>query len=133
VWSRHLSDPLSTLWYGIHTTFEEFRHLPAHKRLHARSFYFLLAGLLAAVGVLKRLPLSYGLYVLAAIVLPLCDPSSEEPLESMPRYLLVLFPLAIWFAWWLEEHTRLRRPALILSALAMVFYTACFATWRWAS
>jgi len=133
VWARHLSDPLATLWYGIHTILEEFRHLPAQGRLHVRPAYFLLAGLLAAVGVLKRLPLSYGLYVLAAIALPLSDPSVEEPLESMPRYLLVLFPLAIWFAWWLEEHTRLRRPALILSALAMLFYTANFATWRWAS
>jgi len=133
VWTRQLTDPLSTLWYGVHTTFEEFRHLLAHGRLHLRSFYFLAAGAVATVGVLRRLPLPYGLYVVAAIVMPLFYPSKEEPLQSMPRYLLVLFPLAIWLAWWLEEHPRLRRPTLVVSALLMLFYAANFSTWRWAS
>jgi len=133
VWTRQLTDPLSTLWYGVHSTFEEFRHLTAHGRLHLRSFYFLAAAAVATVGVLRRLPLAYGLYVIAAIVMPLSYPSREEPLQSMPRYLLVLFPLAIWLAWWLDGHPRLRRPTLAVSALLMIFYAANFATWRWAS
>jgi mannosyltransferase PIG-V len=136
IWGRHLSDPLATVWYGVRTTFDEYRHLPAHGRLHLTTFYFLLAGLLATVGVLRRLPLAYGLYAIVAILLPLSYPGATgagEPLESMPRYILVLFPLGIWLAIWLEEHPRLRRPTLVLSALAMVFYTANFATWRWAS
>jgi hypothetical protein len=133
VWGRHLTDPLSPLWYGISHSFQEFRHLPTTHRLHLRSFYFLAAGLVATVGVLRRLPLAYGLYVIAAIVMPLSYSGTGEPLESFPRYLVVLFPLFIWFAAWLEEHPRLRIPALAVSALLMMFYAANFSTWRWAS
>ena len=133
VWGRHLTDPLSAVWYGARTTFDEYRGLLSHHRLHITSSYFLLGALLATVGVLRRLPLAYGLYVIAAILMPLSYPGPVEPLQSVPRYLLVLFPLGIWFAAWLDEHPRLMPPALIISALLMVFFTANFATWHWAS
>ncbi len=136
VWGRHLADPLATVSYAVRTTFHEYRGLLSHGRLHFTAFYFLLAGTVATVGVLRRLPYAYGLYAIAAILMPLSYPGtggSGEPLESLPRYLLVLFPLGIWLAAWLEEHPRLRRPVLVLSALLMVFYTANFSTWRWAS
>jgi len=134
VWGRHLADPLSTVWYGVRTTFEEFHRLPAHGRLHLTAFYFLLGGAVATVGVLRRLPWAYGLYVIVAILMPLSYPGTAgdgEPLESIPRYLLVLFPLAMWLAMWLDGHPRLRLPLLLVSALAMVFYTVKFTTWHW--
>jgi hypothetical protein len=65
--------------------------------------------------------------------MPLFYPANAEPLESMPRYLLVVFPLFIWLAVWLERHPRLRLHALAISALLMMFFTASFSTWRWAS
>jgi hypothetical protein len=133
VWHRHLTDPLSPLWYGLTHAFREVRQLPSTHRLHLRSFYFVAAGMIATVGVLRRLPLAYGLYALAAIAMPLFYPANAEPLESMPRYLLVVFPLFIWLAVWLERHPRLRLPALAISALLMMFFTASFSTWRWAS
>lgn len=133
VWHRDFTDPMSSLWFGVSHSFQEFRHLPSTHRLHLRSFYFLAAGILATIGVLRRLPLAYGLYAVAAIVMPLCYPATGEPLESVPRYLVVLFPLFMWLALWLERHPRLRYPVLVVSALLMVFYTANFSTWRWAA
>jgi hypothetical protein len=133
VWHRHLTDPLLPLWYGLSHAFQEVRHLPSTHRLHLRSFYFVAAGMIATVGVLRRLPLAYGLYALAALAMPLFYPASSEPLESMPRYLVVVFPLFIWLAMWLERHPRLRLPALAISALLMMFFVANFSTWRWAS
>jgi Mannosyltransferase (PIG-V) len=133
VWHRHLTDPLSPLWYGISHAFQEVRHLPSTHRLHLRSFYFVAAGMIATAGVLRRLPLAYGLYALAALAMPLFYPASSEPLESMPRYLVVVFPLFIWLAMWLERHPRLRLPALAISGLMMMFFVASFSTWRWAS
>lgn len=92
---------------------------------------FLLAAIAAVIGVFRRLPLAYGVYVMAALALPLSYPVSSEPLMSLPRFLLVLFPLAIWFGAWLSEHPRAQRPALVLSALLMVVFVGQFATWHW--
>ena len=92
---------------------------------------FLLAAVPAVVGVLRRLPLAYGAYVIAALALPLSYPVAPQPLMSIPRYLVVLFPLGIWLGAWLLEHPRVRRPAFVLSAAAMAFFVAQFATWHW--
>lgn len=94
-------------------------------------FAFLLAGVVMTVGVLRRLPFAYGAYVLAALALPLSYPVASQPLMSLPRFLLVLFPLSIWLAMWLAEHRRAQRPTLIISAGLMVFFLAQFATWHW--
>jgi hypothetical protein len=92
---------------------------------------FLAAAVPAVVGVVRRLPLAYGVYVVAALALPLSDPASSQPLMSLPRFLVVLFPLFIWLAAWLAERPRLQRPALALSAVMMAFFLAQFATWHW--
>jgi hypothetical protein len=120
VWKRELEGPVVTIWRALHDP-----HI---------SLLFLLAAIPATIGVLRRLPAAYGLYVLAAILVATSDPiKGEDPLTSLPRYLLVLFPLAMWLAAWLEEHPRLRLPALALSALAMAVFVTRFATWHWAS
>ena len=83
------------------------------------------------MGVLRLLPLAYGVYVLAALALPLSYPVASQPLMSLPRFLVVLFPLSIWLAAWLAEHPRARAPALVVSALLMAVFVAQFATWHW--
>ena len=50
---------------------------------------------------------------------------------SLPRFLVVLFPLSIWLAAWLAEHPRAQRPALVVSRLLLAFFVAEFATWHW--
>ena len=68
---------------------------------------------------------------IAALALPLSDPVSAQPLMSLPRFLLVLFPLTIWLAARLADRPRVRMPALALSALLMALFVAQFATWHW--
>src|ERR1019366_4115320 len=94
-------------------------------------FAFLRAAIPALLGVLRRLPIAYGAYVLAALAMPLSYPVSYQPLMSLPRFLVVLFPLSIWLGAWLTRHPRAQRPALLLSALLMMFFAAQFATWHW--
>jgi hypothetical protein len=77
------------------------------------------------------MPLAYGAYVIVALALPLSYPVSSEPLMSLPRFLVVLFPLSIWFAAWLAAHPRAQRPALACSGLLMALFVAQFATWHW--
>ncbi len=92
---------------------------------------FLFAAVPLLVGVLRMLPLAYGSYVIAALALPLSYPVAPQPLMSLPRFLLVLFPLVIWLAAWLSEHPRAQKPALVLSASLMVLFVGQFATWHW--
>jgi hypothetical protein len=147
-WGRHFAGPYLALWDGLQAGVEGARQLLSMQRAHvyfpdaggspfvnAGHNLMLLAFLAAAVpmlvGVLRRLPLAYGVYVLAALALPLSYPVSSQPLMSLPRFLVVLFPLAIAFAAWLSEHARLRGPAIAASAVLMAFFTAQFATWHW--
>ena len=50
---------------------------------------------------------------------------------SLPRYIVVLFPLNMWLGAWLVTHPRARVPLLAGSALLMAFFLAEFATWHW--
>jgi len=147
-WSRHLVGPFTGVWDGLVAGFDGARQLLSFQRSHVYftvaggdpfiaathnllALAFLLAAIPAFVGVFRRLPLAYGAYALAAILLPLSYPVAPQPLMSIPRYLIVLFPLSIWLAAWLAERPRARRPLLVLSVLAMVFFAGQFATWHW--
>ena len=125
VWSRHFAGPYVGVWdglreagSGLHQLVLVIWHhgsLPSggvsvaseHNLLLA---LFLLGGAVAIVGVLRALPLAYGAYVIAALALPLSYPVRGQALMSLPRFLVVLFPLAIWLAAWLAEHPRAQRP-----------------------
>ena len=80
---------------------------------------------------LRVLPLAYGAYAIAALALPLSYPVPAQPLMSLPRFLVVLFPLSMALAVWLAAHPRARIPTLATSALLMAFFVAQFATWHW--
>jgi len=148
VWGRHFAGPYLGVWDGLKAAFEGARQLlsfqsrvvyfpsaPGSPTVAAAHNLTLLAFLLAAiplfVAALRRLPLAYGAYALAALALPLSDPVTAQPLMSLPRFLIVLFPLSIGAGAWLAEHPRATRPLLILSAVLMAVFGAQFATWHW--
>jgi Mannosyltransferase (PIG-V) len=148
VWSRHFAGPYWGIWDGLKAAFEGARQLLSAQRQHVyfptgadspfvgaghnlMLFAFLAAAIPAIVGVVRRLPLAYGAYVIAALALPLSYPVSSQPLMSLARFLLVLFPLGIWLGAWLAERPRLQRPVLVLSGVLMAFFVAQFATWHW--
>jgi len=148
VWGRHFAGPYLAVWDAAKAAFEGARQLLSFQRRHVyfsagsgdpfvsaghnlMLLAFLLAAIPAIVGAVRRLPLAYGAYVIAALALPLSYPVSSEPLMSLPRFLVVLFPLTIWLAAWLSEHPRVQRPAIALSASLMALFLAQFATWHW--
>ncbi|HEV7585323.1 MAG TPA: mannosyltransferase family protein [Solirubrobacteraceae bacterium] len=159
VWDRHFAGPYMGAWDGIRAGFEAFLEVTSLQGHHAYVskavsdplapparaltstvvspghnivlLAFLVAGALATVGVLRTLPLAYGAYVLAALALPLSYPTTSQPLMSLPRFLVVLFPLTIWLAAWLAARPRAQIPALGLSALLMALFAIQFATWHW--
>ena len=48
-------------------------------------FAFLVLGLVGTVGVLRRLPIAYGGYMVAAVALPLSYPVPPQPLTVTSR------------------------------------------------
>ena len=149
VWKRHFAGPYGGIWDGTKAGIAGLRQLLSFQRGHnyypaaggspfidAGHNVLLLAFLLLAipmlVGVLRLLPLAYGVYVLAALALPMSYPVAPQPLMSLPRFLLVLFPLNMWLAVTLVSRPRvLTRAVLVLSGLAMAFFVAEFSTWHW--
>jgi len=90
--------------------------------------------LVVAVAVLtlawRRLPLAYSLYALAVVCLPLLAPRTQVPLMSMPRFVLVAFPVMVAGAVLTDRRPVLRWTALALSIAALVFLAGRFALWR---
>jgi Mannosyltransferase (PIG-V) len=147
-WSRHFAGPIAGVWDGAKAAFDGARQLVSAQRAHLyfdtgpgspfigaghnlMLFAFLLAAVPLIVGVLRALPFAYGAYVLSALALPLSFPVAGQPLMSLPRFLLVLFPLNMWLGARLARHTRALTVALVCSGALLAFFTAEFSTWHW--
>lgn len=149
VWFRELSAPFVGVWDGWVAAYDGARQLLSGSRMpvyfersggdpyvvateNLVNFAFLLAAVPAVVGVLRRLPLAYGAYVVTALALPLSAPVAPQPLMSIPRFLAVLFPVYLWAGWWLAAGGRGRAAVtLACSTALLVFFSGRFATWHW--
>ncbi|MDQ6778850.1 MAG: hypothetical protein M3071_22085, partial [Actinomycetota bacterium] len=149
LWFHHFAGPFGGVWDGAVAAWDGLRQLihgstvPVYftlaggdpfaiAGLNLMLFAFLVLSAFAIVGTLRRLPIAYGAYVLAALALPLSDPVTPQPLASLPRYEIVLFPLFMWGAAWLEERGW-SDSGLAGSAVLLGWFTAMFATWRFVS
>jgi hypothetical protein len=146
-WNRDFAGPLVGAWDGAGAAFDGVRQLLSGSRdvayfeqsggdpfrvaaQNIALFGFLCFALVAAVGVLRRLPFAYGLYVVTALMLPLSYPVAAQPLMSLPRFLAVLFPLFMWLGLVCEERRMTDRVA-IASAVGLGLFVTQFATWQW--
>jgi hypothetical protein len=148
-WSRHFAGLYGGVWDGTRAAFEGIRQVLSFQRDHVYYpeaggspfidaghnlllFAFLLGAIPATVGALRLLPPAYGVYVLGSLALPLSYPVASQPLMSLPRFLVVLFPLNMWLAVRLVERPQaLRRAVLVVSGVAMAFFVGEFSTWHW--
>lgn len=148
VWFRTFAGPFVGAWDGLVAAWQGARQLlsgarePVYftawggdpfvgARHNVELFAWLVLALVATAGVLRRLPAAYGAYVVAALALPLSYPVAPQPLMSLPRFVAVLFPLAIWLAVWMTGRAVRERVVLAAFAVALAIYTGIFATWHW--
>jgi hypothetical protein len=148
LWGRHFVGPFAGVWSAAVAAFDGLRQLLSLQGHHSYFphaagaplvsashnvllFAFAVGAAFAVVGVLRTLPLAYGVYVLLALALPLSYPVGSEPLMSLPRFLLVLFPLSMWLGRWLASHPRARVPLFAASGVSLAFFTGAFASWHW--
>lgn len=144
LWLRHF-EPLGALTGGVRAAWLGLRQL-VHGSPTPRYFGenggdpfhiagdslmllgFLVFALLACAGALRRLPLAYGVYAAVALAVTLSYPLDAQPLMSLPRYMLVLFPLQMWLARWTGERRGVER-AVGVSAVLLGLFAAYFAHW----
>jgi hypothetical protein len=146
VWFRHFAGPFGGVWDGAVAAWDGLRQLlhgPPPPLYFTQAggdplmvagqnlmlFGFLVLGATALVGAFRRLPLAYGAYSLVALALPLSYPVAPQPLISLPRYEVVLFPLFMWGAWWISRRGW-AVPAVAALAVLLGLFTAEFASWR---
>jgi hypothetical protein len=149
VWLRGFAGPFVGAWDGVVAAVQGARQILSGTRepvlftaaggdpftvaghnLHL--FAWLLAALVALAGAARRLPGAYTAYTGAALALPLSWPVGPQPLMSLPRFLLVLWPLWLWLALWAHGGgPGRRRVAVALCAAGLVVSTGLFATWHW--
>jgi hypothetical protein len=79
------------------------------------------------VSCLRRLPLEYGAYAGLALMMCISSPVVQQPLVSLDRYVLTIFPLWMAAGAWIAKH-RLERPAVLIGAVLLAFYTVQFAS-----
>ena len=86
--------------------------------------------ILLTVFVWKKLPHLYGIYSVALMALFLTRLGSPQPLVSMARYVIEIFPAFLVLAEW-GGRPVVNRVILYLSWLGLLFFSAQFAIWGW--
>jgi Mannosyltransferase (PIG-V) len=148
-WSRELTIPLAGAWDGLVAAVDGVRQLASGSRspvyfeqaagdpfriaaINVMLFATLVFAVAACIGVLRRLPRAYGVWVAASLVLPLTFPVTPQPLMSLPRFVAVLFPVFMWLAI-VSDERRSTDVVVAVSALGLGLFTAQYATWHWIS
>jgi dolichyl-phosphate-mannose-protein mannosyltransferase len=151
-WHRHLSHagPLGGLWQGIRSGFDAFEQVITGSTTHVywpggigsdalhgamlnlEDLGFTLVFLALAVVAWRRFGAPYGLFALLALALPLSAPSARWPLESMPRFCLVVFPAFMALASLTRSAVR-QRAVVAVSAIFLGVAVFEWSVQQWVS
>jgi len=92
-------------------------------------FGFLIFSIVALIGSLRRLPFAYGAYAGVALLFTVSYPVDAQPLISLPRYVVTLFPLQMWLAQWCSRRTGGVDRAVGVSAVLLGLFAVEFTRW----
>lgn len=87
------------------------------------SIIFLILGILS----FKYSRLSYAIFAFLCYLAP----TLTGTFSSMPRYILVMFPVFIIWGKWLFKHDRIRRIWYVISGVWLIINMSLFLTGRW--
>lgn len=91
---------------------------------------FCLLFIAGTILVWKKLPAVYGVYLSSFMLLYLSTNTNIYPLLSMPRYVLVLFPVFMAMPA-IIQNKRIRLITLAAMSTGLLFFSAQFAIWGW--
>ncbi len=123
-WSKYLTFP----WQGLVGAWHGFWWRPPSEIIMVSLMEMLFAGIGLAVAVKAFfLRLSYGAYALASWLLGV----STNFWLSLPRYVLLLFPLYVWLSIW-AKNTERQMVVVFGSMLLLGLFVTQFTLGRWA-
>jgi hypothetical protein len=123
-WGRSLAPP----WESVTKTLSKIAHAHIPQTVANETLELAFTALMIVVlfAGLRRLRLSYLVYMAISILVPMCSAS----LMSMPRFALVLFPMfALFGLWGARQSFNNAYVAFSLSLLGL--FTVLFADWYW--
>jgi mannosyltransferase PIG-V len=139
-WGRHFRGPVVGVWgalkhglaaarhlLGASTDLKEPVSLDQEGLINLAALCFASAGV---IGAMRRLPTAYWAYALAGVVFALSFPTEQLVVKSLPRLIIVLFPLFMWLGV-VTERPSYRTIALVASATGLALFSALFASGYW--
>jgi hypothetical protein len=143
-WKRSF-EPLAGIPLGIYAALKSIvaiipgvdvrlaHHLgPLKNAHHLVELAFLLIGAWLLWYGRRRLPFAYTALAAVSLAMTTSVPATGEPLRSLPRFTLVIFPLWISLALWASEKRRVRATLAVCVPLLGV-WTYLFTAWLWAA
>ena len=130
-WNRAFSWP----WTTVINALQVARDTPFQYQEESQSWFYLatlivFAGLAIAGWRPGLLRPSHALYLTLGLLFPLFSATPHNPLLSLPRFVLVLFPAFILLAR-AARRPWLAYPLLVVSVLLLALYTIRFVNWFW--
>jgi hypothetical protein len=150
LWHRHLSPagPLGGLWDGLRAGWAGVEQLASGSHTHRywpevtdmdpmrvgllnlTSLAFLALFSWLTVIAWRRFGAPYGLFCALSLALPLSTPSSQWPLQSLPRLGLAVFPFFLALAL-IGRRPRVHTAIVAISALLLGVAVTQWALWQW--
>jgi len=123
-WDRHAAAP----WVSVWNTVEKIAHAHAPQTIANQSLelFFTALMLFVLVAGVRRVRLSYSVYMLLSILVPM----STGSLMSMQRFALVLFPMFALLALW-GSRPAVNNAYVSFSLPLLGLFTVLFAAWYW--
>jgi mannosyltransferase PIG-V len=150
LWHRHLSyaGPFGGLWDGTRAGVLGIAHVltrqPAQRHgaaqgadywlrldgLNAQAFLFLIVFVGLTIVAWRRFGAPYGLFAAVSLAIPLSEPAAKQPLLSMSRFGLVIFPLFLALAA-IGGRPRVHTAIVAVSSLMLGVAVVQWALWQW--
>jgi Mannosyltransferase (PIG-V) len=138
-WTREFKGPIIGFWGGVKNGVAAARSFlqgaPVNEPVSAvrgdlLNLATLAFGSLGVLGAFRKLPWAYSGYALAGLVFAISFPGNELVLTSLPRLVVVLFPIFMWLGI-ATERRGFYRAALAASAAGLGLLSAMFASGYW--
>jgi hypothetical protein len=126
-WQRDLANPLVTLGRG---TQDAFRYIGVYPGgYHTLDWLITVPVLAAGIYAAIRFRPTYGIYAVAALLVPLGSMFGARPLIAYARYALPVFPIYWAFAKWTEGRRAAHEVVVAASAALLGLMTLLFVNW----
>jgi hypothetical protein len=127
LWQRVSSLPWNTLGQATRDAYQYVGAYPGG--YHELDWVIVVPALAVAGYALVRFRPAFGFYTWASILVPLCFSFLGRPLMSVPRFLVVLFPI-FWGLAVLAERKRVPHHLIVaVSAVGLGLLTVLFVNW----